>query len=187
MLSPQRIPPNNHKRRRKISNREHDLERPQLTSKEVKRPQMKSKESSPIIETVKPNTSQKRKLKGEGNIEINDECLDEILHNNNLQMDLALQIISNAKTVRSNTVQDLKEFNSQSSSTQAKKGVLLVSIKPAIWKAFELMSDDIVELSTENESLKNKIGSYDKKWLEESEAKLLKQIDDEKRANLLFG
>ena len=30
----------------------------------------------------------------------------------------------------------------------------------------------------------NKIGSYDEKWLEESIAKLLKQIDDEKRANL---
>ena len=29
------------------------------------------------------------------------------------------------------------------------------------------------------------IGSYDEKWLEESEAKLLKQIDDDKRANLL--
>ena len=29
------------------------------------------------------------------------------------------------------------------------------------------MGDDIVELSTENETLKNKIGSYDEKWLEE--------------------
>ena len=29
-----------------------------------------------------------------------------------------------------------------------------------IKKAFDLMGDDIVALSTENESLKNKIGSY---------------------------
>ena len=56
---------------------------------------------------------------------------------------------------------------------------------PAFKKTFDLMGDDIVELSTENESLKNKIGSYDKKLLDESEAKLLKQIDNEKRAILI--
>ena len=49
------------------------------------------------------------------------------------------------------------------------------------------MGDDKVELFTENELLKNKIGSYDEKWLEESKAKLLKQIDDEKRANLFMS
>ena len=36
-LSRYRIPPNSHKRRQKISNREHDLERPQLTSIDLKR------------------------------------------------------------------------------------------------------------------------------------------------------
>ena len=34
---------------------------------------------------------------------------------------------------------------------------------PAIKKAFNLKADDIVELHTENGSLKNKIGSYDGK------------------------
>ena len=56
---------------------------------------------------------------------------------------------------------------------------------PDIKKAFDLMGDDIFELSTENETLKNQTGSYDQQWLEESNAKLLKQIDDEKRANLI--
>ena len=37
-----------------------------------------------------------------------------------IKMELAMQIISNDKTVRTDTVQDLKEFNSQSLSTQAK-------------------------------------------------------------------
>ena len=37
-------------------------------------------------------------------------------------MELATQIISNYKTVRSNTVNDLKEFNNQSLAKQAKKG-----------------------------------------------------------------
>ena len=49
------------------------------------------------------------------------------------------------------------------------------------------MGDDIVELFTENETLKNEIGDYDKKRLEESKTKLLKQIDDEKRVNLIMS
>ena len=49
------------------------------------------------------------------------------------------------------------------------------------------MGDDIIELSTENDALKNKIGSYDERWLEESKAKLLKEIVDEKRANIIMS
>ena len=96
-----------------------------------------------------------------------------------------MQIISNDKSVKSDTVQDLKEFNQQSLTTQAKIGEQLVSMMPAIKKAFNLLGDDIVELSTENDALKNKIGSYDERWLEESKNKMLKQIDEEKRANLI--
>ena len=98
-----------------------------------------------------------------------------------------MQIISTDKTVRNDTIEDLKEFNSQFLTTQANKGEQLVSLMPAIKKAFNLLGDDIVELSTENDALKNKLGSYDEKWLEESKAKLLKQIDDEKRANLIMS
>ena len=39
-LSPYRIPPINNKRKKKITNREHDLERPQMTSNDLKRPQL---------------------------------------------------------------------------------------------------------------------------------------------------
>ena len=58
---------------------------------------------------------------------------------------------------------------------------------PAIKKAFNLLGDDIIELSVENDALKNQIGDYDQKWLEESKAKLLKDINDEKRANLFMS
>ena len=58
---------------------------------------------------------------------------------------------------------------------------------PAIKKALDLLGDDIVDLSTENDALKNKIGSNDERWLEESEAKMLKQIDDEKKTNLIMS
>ena len=98
-----------------------------------------------------------------------------------------MQIISNDKTVRNDTVNDLKEFNNQSLATQAKKGEQLVSMMPANKKAFDLMGDDIVDLSTKNDTLKNKIGDYDERWLQESKAKLLKDIDDEKRANLIMS
>ena len=53
-------------------------------------------------------------------------------------MELAMQIISNDKTVGSDTVQDLKEFNSQSLETRAKRGEQLVSMMPAIKNAFHL-------------------------------------------------
>ena len=98
-----------------------------------------------------------------------------------------MQIFSNDKNVRTKTIEDLREFNSQSLTTQAKKGELLASMISAIKKAFGLLGDDIVELSTRNETLKIKIVSYDDKWLEVSKAKLMKQIDDEKRTILIMS
>ena len=98
-----------------------------------------------------------------------------------------MQLSSNDKTVTNDTIQHLKDFSQQSLTTQAKKGEQLVSMMPAIKKTFNLMGDDIVELSTENDALKNKIGSYDKRWLEESKLKLLKEIDDGKRANIIMS
>ena len=99
-------------------------------------------------------------------------------------MELAMQIVSTNQRVRNNTMQDLKDFNQQSLSTRARKGEQLVSMMPAIKEAFTLMGNDIVDLSTENDALKEKIGDYDEKWLQESKEKLLKDIDDEKRAKI---
>ena len=98
-----------------------------------------------------------------------------------------MQLISTDQTIRNDTMQDLRDFNDQSLSTRARKGEQLVSMMPAIKKAFNLMGDDIIELSTENDALKEKIGDYDEKWLQESKEKLLKHIDDEKRANLIMS
>ena len=98
-----------------------------------------------------------------------------------------MQLSSNDKTVRNDTIQDLKEFNQQSLTTQAKKGEQLTAMMPAIKKAFNVLGDDIIELSTENDVLKNQIGEYDQKWLQESKPKLLKDINDEKRANLIMS
>ena len=77
-----------------------------------------------------------------------------------------MQKISTDKSIRNDTIQDLKDFNQQSLTTQAEKGEQLVSMMPAIKNSFNSLGDDIVELSTANDALKNKIGSYDEKWLE---------------------
>ena len=60
-----------------------------------------------------------------------------------------MQLISGDKTVRSETIQDLQEFNSKSLALQAKKGEQLVSMMPAIKKVFPLMGDYLVELSSD--------------------------------------
>ena len=98
-----------------------------------------------------------------------------------------MQIGSTNQKVRNNTIQDLKDFNQQSLSTRAKKGEQLVSMMPAIKEAFTLMGNDIVDLSTENDALKEKIGDYDEKWLQKSKEKLLKDIDEKKRADLIMS
>ena len=48
------------------------------------------------------------------------------------------------------------------------------------------MGDDIIELDAENKTLENKIENYAEKWLEESKARLLKQIIDDKRASIIM-
>ena len=85
MLSPYRIQSNKtNKRTKKTLNTnsdnnshiEHDLKRPRLTSFELKRPQTTSDENVKSLRS-------KNELKGGANVEINDQYLDEILHNNN--------------------------------------------------------------------------------------------------------
>ena len=58
---------------------------------------------------------------------------------------------------------------------------------PAMKEVFDLLGDDIVELSTENDTLKKKLVKMIKKWFQESTAKLLKQIDVEEKANLFMS
>ena len=65
-----------------------------------------------------------------------------------------MQIISKDQRVTSDTRQDLNDFNLQSVATQDKKGKQIVSMMPAIKRAFKIMDDDIVKLSTEIYALK---------------------------------
>ena len=90
-----------------------------------------------------------------GNLESIEEYLDETLQFNNLQLELAVHLISNDKIVKSDTVQDIKGFNSHFLAAPAKTGAQLVYKMPALKKSFDFLGDDIVELSTENDFLKN--------------------------------
>ena len=90
---------------------------------------------------------------------------------------ISMLLISNVKTVRSFTVKDLKDFDSQTPATQVERGEHLASMMPSIEKAFEIMCDDIVELSTESKTLKIKICSYVENLSEESKANLLCKIN----------
>ena len=92
-----------------------------------------------------------------------------------------MQILSNDKMIRSNTVQDSKDFNPQSSTTKAKKSKHLVSMMPAIEKALDIVGEDIVESSTDNESLKRRF--FGGKWLKESKTRPLRQLENSKTAN----
>ena len=58
---------------------------------------------------------------------------------------------------------------------------------PAIKKAFNLMGDVTIELSTKNDVLKTKTGGFDEKWLQETKDKLLKEIDDDKGTTLFMS
>ena len=84
--------------------REHDLKRPILTSSDLVKPDTNIES---IIKRT-PNKKYKNSLKAGSlyeNIESNNKYIDESLHNNIFQMELAMQIFSNDQTVRSNTVQ----------------------------------------------------------------------------------
>ena len=121
-LSPYRIQPNiTNKRTEKTSNThfdinphgKFDIKRPQTISNDVSEPETKTK-SSKKNNILKAGSVHRT-------IEINDKYLEEVFHNNNLWMELAMQNSSNDQTVRDDTNQDLKEINSQSLTTQAKK------------------------------------------------------------------
>ena len=65
MNSPYRVPPNKNKRKQKISNREHDLDRPQMTSKDLKRRQLTANDLAEPEKTHTPslNVHLKRETK----------------------------------------------------------------------------------------------------------------------------
>ena len=141
MLSPYRINPNNTNKRTKTAsngnfynNARHDsnVKRPQMTSIDLKRPQSIS-ESLHEDEPVRS----KNKLKGGANNEINEHYSDEFLQNDDPKMEIAMRIFSNDKTVRKDTIQDLKDFNSQSLATQFKKRRTIGFYDACYQKSFE--------------------------------------------------
>ena len=75
-------------------------------------------------------------------------------------MQLLMTIISKDRIVRNSTIQGLKDSNSQPFATQSKKGDELVFLMLAMMKSFDLMGNQIVDLSLENQLFENKKGFY---------------------------
>jgi hypothetical protein len=101
-------------------------------------------------------------------------------------MEQTIELLKTDSTVRKEIIEDIKDFKNQTLSTQAKKGEQLIAMMPAVKKAFNMMADDIYELSTENEILKDKIGDYDENWLKESKDKLMSNTTEDKKNKLML-
>ena len=100
-------------------------QRVQMTPEEPNKTQI----SSSIVCTSQSPTYTHTHTKAGGN-GIDLMFLDRKL--NSKKMDVAVQLISNDKTVKNNTIHDLKDFNSQSHFTDVKKGEQLVATMPSI-------------------------------------------------------
>ena len=96
------------------SHPESEVKRLQMTSNDLKTTQTNIKSNRKNINILTAGPIHK-------NIEINHQNLDEILDNNDIQMDLAMQLISTDKTVRNDTIHDLKDSNLQSLTTQNRR------------------------------------------------------------------
>jgi predicted metalloprotease with PDZ domain len=101
-------------------------------------------------------------------------------------MEQSFELVKTNNEVKKEIIENIKDFKKQSLATQAKKGEELVAMMPAVKKAFNIMADDIYELSTENEILKDKIGDYDENWLKESKVKLMANTTEDKKNKLIL-
>ena len=88
-------------------------------------------------------------------------------------MEEALQILKENKNVRQEGIQAVNEFRKENLSNQAKQGEKLVAIMPGVKAAFEMMTDEIYELGTENDQLKEFIGEENMEIVNKNHKKLL--------------
>ncbi len=73
---------------------------------------------------------------------------------------------------------DLTDFNNQNLESQAAKGRQLIANQVVYSEAIKMMGDEIFELGIENETLREKIGEVDEKWLQESKERNKLIYDD---------
>ena len=81
---------------------------------------------------------------------------------------LANEHATNDKTKMKETIGNLKEFKFKSLLSEAKRRKGLVAKLPANKKQPNLLGDEIMDLETGNEILKNKRGDFDHKWFRQS-------------------
>jgi hypothetical protein len=78
-----------------------------------------------------------------------------------------LEYVKGQKNTKQKIREELVELNKQNVATQAKKAEKLTA-NLVYNEAIKMMGDEIFDLGVENESLRDKIGEVDEKWLSES-------------------
>ena len=77
-------------------------------------------------------------------------------------MDLAIQLATNDKFIREETIRDIKDYNFKSLLTQSKRGEKLIATLSANKKSiYYILGDEIMELGTGRNLLTNKTRDYD--------------------------
>ena len=97
-------------------------------------------------------------------------------------MELAKQSVPSNKTVREETIQDIKDLKSKSNLTQAKRGKELVAMMPAVENFSNLLGDDITKSIywIFFEKIKWMNLKTDENWLEETKIERMEiKIDKE--------
>ena len=72
-------------------------------------------------------------------------------------MELALQLASDDKLRREETLRGLKDYKSTSLLTQPKRGDDLVALLPANKKGIFILGDEIMKLDTENSAKEEEV------------------------------
>ena len=78
----------------------------------------------------------------------------------------------------------LIELKKQNVSTQGKRAEELTANLVVYCKAIEMMGDEIFDLGIENETLREKLGDVDEKWLTETKQRNKLSYNDEAKKKL---
>ena len=82
--------------------------------------------------------------------------------------------------------EELVELNKQNIATQAKKAQELTANQVVYFEAIKIMGDEVFDLGIENETLRDKIGEVDEKWLNESKNKLKLTYNDVRKNKFIL-
>ena len=82
--------------------------------------------------------------------------------------------------------EELIELKKQNVSTQAKRAEELTANSIVYTQAIKMMGDEIFDLGIENETLREKLGDVDEKWLSETKQRNKLSYNDEAKKKFIL-